>query len=195
MSVDDADAAVLLGRGIVAHLRACGPQASPVSVVCIGSDRSTGDSLGPLVGTQLAERGLRREVNLCGTLEHPVHAANLSEYLPRIEDPARSRIVMAVDACLGRSENVGTACVKAGPLRPGTGVNKSLPTIGHFHIVGVVNVGGFMEYFVLQNTRLNLVVRLARVIADAILLALQEYYDARRAPVKELPQVAATRES
>lgn len=139
----------------------------PLTAVCIGSDRSTGDSLGPLVGTSLERLDLSG-LEVKGTLERPVHAANLAECLHDLHSGNRRRTIVAIDACLGRSENVGTVCVKAGPLRPGTGVNKALPAVGHFHMVGVVNVGGFMEYFVLQNTRLNLVMRLAELIAQSL---------------------------
>jgi len=55
------------------------------------------------------------------------------------------------------------------PLQPGSGVNKQLPEVGDLHMIGIVNVGGFMEYFVLQNTRLNLVVNMARVISAALM--------------------------
>ncbi|MFP3381143.1 DUF1256 domain-containing protein, partial [Bacillus sp. SIMBA_069] len=54
-----------------------------------------------------------------------------------------------------------------GALKPGAGVGKELPPIGDASITGVVNVGGFMEYFVLQNTRLSLVMKMATQIADA----------------------------
>jgi len=57
-------------------------------------------------------------------------------------------------------------------LKPGAGVKKELPVVGDIHITGVVNVGGFMEYFVLQNTRLHLVISMAEVIAKGIYLAL-----------------------
>lgn len=163
--VDDPAAKGTLSRALVDHFGSFG--AKEVVVVCIGSDRSTGDSLGPLVGSRLA-RKRTSGVKVRGTLDHPVHAANLGELLPEIEAEQRKAIVVAVDACLGRAENVGSVCVKPGPLKPGTGVNKNLPHVGLFHIVGVVNVGGFMEYFVLQNTRLSLVMRLADLIADSL---------------------------
>lgn len=143
----------------------------PIVLVCIGTDRSTGDSLGPLVGTMLSERALR-DVAIYGTLEDPVHAANLSGVLEAIQLQHHGALVIAVDACLGRSENVGTISVKEGPLQPGTGVNKTLPEVGVCHVIGVVNVGGFMEYFVLQNTRLGLVVRMATAVADSVAGAL-----------------------
>ena len=48
--------------------------------LCIGSDRITGDSLGPLIGHRLtAYRGLGFYVY--GTLDDPVHALNLSDRL------------------------------------------------------------------------------------------------------------------
>ena len=61
--------------------------------------------------------------------------------------------------------------VRNGPLRPGLGVRKKLPPVGDLYIAGVVNVGGFMEYMVLQNTRLGLVMKMAQVIASGIVQA------------------------
>lgn len=140
------------------------------AVVCIGTDRSTGDALGPLVGSQLVR--LAPGLRVYGTLEEPVHATNLPETLARLARCEPS-FVLAIDACLGRAENVGSLTVRAGPLRPGTGVRKSLPEVGHAHIVGVVNVGGFMEYLVLQNTRLGIVWQMAQVIAAGVAHAAQ----------------------
>src|SRR5690554_2687172 len=55
-----------------------------IVVICIGTDRSTGDSLGPLIGTKLLERNCRR-FSIYGSLEDPVHAKNLEETLLSIE--------------------------------------------------------------------------------------------------------------
>ena len=48
--------------------------------VCIGSDRITGDSLGPLVGHQLS-RYHWKNIYVYGTLNEPVHALNLETTL------------------------------------------------------------------------------------------------------------------
>jgi putative sporulation protein YyaC len=130
--------------------------------VCIGTDRSTGDSLGPLVGRLLSQRGY---VNYAGDLENPVHAVNLDEVRAKLP---KDKIIIGIDACLGEASSIGSVSIGMGPLRPGAGVNKDLGTIGDYHINAIVNVGGFMEFFVLQNTRLALVMRLAELITDAI---------------------------
>src|SRR5690554_2831459 len=48
-------------------------------VLCIGSDRSTGDALGPLVGAYLKQLPIPR-TSVWGTLAQPVHALNLEQY-------------------------------------------------------------------------------------------------------------------
>ena len=134
-----------------------------VVFVCIGTDRSTGDSLGPLVGTYLEAIGF---TNVLGTVDDPVHAMNLEEKLIGIDSKKK---IIAIDACLGQVHSVGAYQAQKGPLKPGAGVNKDLPPVGNYHITGIVNVGGFMEYFVLQNTRLSLVMKMAREIVHAIM--------------------------
>ncbi|MED1742005.1 spore protease YyaC [Bacillus swezeyi] len=139
----------------------------PIVVVCIGTDRSTGDSLGPLVGMKLAAKQLTR-FHVYGTLADPVHAVNLNEKLENIHLEHQNPFMIAIDACLGRTKSVGSFQIGKGPLKPGAGVQKSLPEVGHVHINGIVNVSGFMEYFVLQNTRLNLVMSMANVLAEGL---------------------------
>ncbi len=45
------------------------------------------------------------------------------------------------------------------------------------HMTGIVNVSGYMEFFVLQNTRLNLVMKMAKQLASAIIQADRIYAD------------------
>jgi putative sporulation protein YyaC len=164
------------------------PGEQQLVVLCIGTDRSTGDSLGPLTGTKLS-RLQPRDTAVFGTLDEPVHAVNLAETVAMIESQFTQPIILAVDACLGRTESVGSIDIGSGPIRPGAGVNKDLPAVGQIHINGIVNVGGFLEYFVLQNTRLNLVIRLAEAIARGVFFTLQGL----PAPVKAPEIIASVR--
>ncbi|SFR11972.1 spore protease YyaC [Desulfoscipio geothermicus] len=139
----------------------------PVILLCIGTDRSTGDCLGPLVGTQLEYQN-QDLFQIYGTLDQPVHAGNLQEYLDMINKQYSDPFIIAVDACLGSLENVGCINIGDGSLQPGAGVNKSLPSVGQIYITGIVNVGGFMEYLVLQNTRLSLVMKITNTIVAGL---------------------------
>ncbi|WP_094606628.1 hypothetical protein SPSIL_058900 [Sporomusa silvacetica DSM 10669] len=135
-------------------------------VLCIGTDRSTGDALGPLTGTKL--KMLNLFPHIYGTLDEPVHATNLESRLTSINTSFSHPFVIAVDACLGKLENVGCVTLGHGAVKPGAAVNKDLPAVGNAYITGIVNVGGFMEHMVLQSTRLNLVMKMADTIAHSI---------------------------
>ncbi len=156
------DSPSVLGRRLA---RIC--RGTMFDVVCVGTDRSTGDALGPLTGSLLEEEALSG-LRVWGTVDSPIHAANLESFIADF-DP--SLPVLAVDACLGPRRYVGTVSLAEEPLRPGAGVNKRLPSVGTMHITGTVNMNGFMEFYILQNTRLSRVMRMARWVASGIMLA------------------------
>lgn len=131
-------------------------------IVCIGSDRATGDSLGPIVGHLLAMH--QKNFHLYGTLESPVHAKNLEAALEFIRTNHKDPVIIAVDASLGIAEHVGYITVGEGSLSPGVGVSKNLPSVGDLFITGIVNLSGFGGQMLLQTTRLNLVMHLADFI-------------------------------
>ncbi|WP_240376309.1 spore protease YyaC [Bacillus piscicola] len=139
-------------------------------IVCIGTDRSTGDSLGPLIGSAL-EKNTLQNFHTYGTLAKPVHAVNLEERLTAIYEHHTNPFVIAIDACLGRLKNVGKINFSEGPVIPGAAMKKKLPHVGDMHMTGIVNVSGMMEYFVLQNTRLHTVMEMADCITEGFIQA------------------------
>lgn len=167
--VHDQLAAEKIYLALVEKLGICsGSEIDAVVLLCIGTDRSTGDCLGPLVGSQLS-REHQEFFHIYGTLDHPVHAANLQENIDTIKQKYKRPFIVAIDACLGSPDNIGCINICDGPLQPGAGVNKSLPPVGDIYITGIVNVGGFMEYLVLQNTRLNLVMKMSYTLVQGLL--------------------------
>lgn len=174
--VDAPDAATTLAQILYRYSYPLVVRACSLVLLCIGTDRSIGDALGPLIGTRLSEGG-PKAYHVFGTLDNPVHAGNLGETIERVRANFERPFVLAVDACLGRSESVGMLVAGKGSLKPGAGVNKALPAVGDVYLTGIVNVGGFMEYYVLQNTRLSLVVHMAKVAATAADIALSHFGD------------------
>ena len=74
--------------------------------LCIGTDRSTGDSLGPLIGYKLKQER-RRGTLVFGTLDRPVHAMNLEHYVQVLKNGYPDALVVAVDASVGDENHVG----------------------------------------------------------------------------------------
>ena len=136
-------------------------------LVCIGSDRATGDCLGPIVGHRLS-RVSRKSIIIYGTLDKPVHAKNLTQIQECIQKNHQNALVIAIDASLGVTEHVGYITLGEGSLSPGIGVNKELPQIGDLFITGIVNIAGLGGQMLLQTTRLSIVMKLADFIATGI---------------------------
>lgn len=155
--------------------------------LCIGSDRITGDSLGPLIGHQLSKYKWD-DIFVYGTLDTPVHALNLEDILKQIKKRHPSALIVAIDASLGSKKHLGFITVGNGPICPGSGVNKTLPEVGDIFITGIINISGTFEHFLLQTTRLSTIVNMADSITRGILCAMDTVYDHRRLLPEICPQ-------
>lgn len=167
ISGNDPSALITLSTALEAAFRSRGGAARDVVFACIGTDRSTGDALGPLVGLRLRKLGAGHD-EVIGTLEAPLHALNLVERLEGVLSAPNRPLVVAVDAALGSPRSVGTITMRPGGLHPGKGVGKSLPEVGELSITATVNVSsGALDAQVLQSTRLFVVQELAETIGTA----------------------------
>lgn len=147
-----------------------------ITIICIGTDRSTGDSFAPFVGSLLQERGYE---NVIGTIDYPVHGVNLEE---RIKEIPEGNLVLAIDSCLGMKSNIGKLFLNSGKLQPGAALGKNLNCVGDFNIKGVVNVttdDAEINYKLLGATRLSSVLKMARYcvhsIEEAFPLSIEEF--------------------
>lgn len=130
--------------------------------LCIGSDRSTGDCLGPLIGHKL--RRFLPDSSIYGSLENPVHAKNLEETMDLIQKKHPNGFIIAIDASLGQKKHVGYVTLANHSLTPGLGVDKQLLSVGNIALTGIVNMNGYANSFILSSTRLNTVMELADFI-------------------------------
>lgn len=139
-----------------------------IFVICIGTDSVTGDSFGPFVGTFLTNLGYK---NVLGTIDNPVHANNFEEVINKLP---KNKIIIAVDACLGNKDDVGTIILQSGQLRAGNAVGKKLTPIGDFTIKGIVAAHTDdinLNHLILYNTRLSTIIKMAEQCAKALSLS------------------------
>lgn len=137
----------------------------PLVILCIGSDRYTGDALGPLIGSHLQEH---TDSIVFGSLEYPIHAGNLVETVTIINHQYYHPVIIAIDACLGKPSEIGNIEIWEGGLQAGIAVGNNLPSVGHISIIGVVNAGGQTGYLDLQSTPLSIVMKLSKIIGSVL---------------------------
>ena len=140
-----------------------------IVVLCIGTDKVVGDSLGPSVGSLLIEK-LNCDVIVYGTLQTNVNAKNLLLVKEMIKTLHPERILLCIDSALGVASEVGTIQIYPHGLYPGSATNKNLPCVGDLSIVGVVNqkMCAF-ELSMLYTAKFNLINDMAQTICNTIL--------------------------
>lgn len=152
------------------HKKKYGP--SPILFLCIGSDRVTGDCLGPLIGYKLSNIQEFLHVPIFGTLQEPVHAINLKDTLHTIKMEYQNPLIIAIDASIGDNSHIGYITLSNRSLRPGLGVEKDLPEVGHITITGIVGDECNFHSSFLHHTPLSLVMSLA----DCIFYGLSRFF-------------------
>ena len=154
------------------HYEKCFDKNQNIVFLCIGSDRATGDCLGPIVGHILIKKN--KNLPVFGTLTSPVHAQNLGETIDFIYNTIPDPYIIAIDASLGIRQHIGNVTTGYGPLSPGIGVTKKLPCVGDAFITGIVNASNSNSHITLQTTKLSTVVDLAEFIAYGILQVIEK---------------------
>ena len=165
----DPQASNLLAKKLQWYMRRISFSWDELVFLCIGSDRITGDSLGPLIGRELSLHK-NRDFFVYGTLEQPVHAMNLDEYLLDIALCHPNALTVAIDASLGRPRHQHHITIGAGSIHPGAGAGKKLPQVGDIFITGIVSSFDSASHSELQALDFTRILCLADTIARGILL-------------------------
>ncbi len=150
------------------------PPTLPI-VVCVGSDLVIGDSLGPLTGSMLAFKTQGLGAYIYGTLQTPITAKEVKYLKDFLRKTHPNRSIIAVDAAVGRSEDIGLVKISPSPLSPGAGANKQLGSFGDATVLGVVAEKSTGNYALFNNTRLRLVYAMADKISEGIATLLHDY--------------------
>lgn len=140
----------------------------PPVIICVGSDLSVGDSLGPVTGTKLKEKLKGLNVYVYGTLSKPItaHEVKYTEEFIRSTHPDSP--VIAIDAAVGVAGDIGLIKIAKRSLKPGSGANKKLSRLGDISIMGIVAEKSLFNYSLFSSTRLNIVYKMSEIIAEGV---------------------------
>ncbi len=153
-------------KGICSALTKMHKKTAPPVILCVGSDLVLGDSLGPLIGTLLVKANVPAYVY--GNLSFPITAKEVNYAKDYLKKTHPKSSVIAIDAAVGASEDVGIIRVLERGIKPGLGVNKNLKNVGDYSIIGVVAEKSIDNYKLFNITRLNLIYKMAEQIASGV---------------------------
>lgn len=109
-------------------------------ILCVGTTKVSGDSLGPKVGDKLIEHDV--DAYVYGKSSRPVNGINYPLFVDHIKTHHKGSVIIAVDTCVGKKEDLGKIKYTFKGLRAGSALNKSLEAFGDIGILGVVGESG-----------------------------------------------------
>lgn len=145
-----------------------------IYVAGIGSNRISGDSLGPFVGTLLDDL-FPDHLTVLGNLKLPLDCTSIESKVTNMTLP-EGCFVVAIDSVLGNEKTINSIVVQEGHIKPGKGLGHNLPPIGDCSVMGVVVQNDVDFETSLLFSDLHLIYTMANNIAKGISLAVRQYF-------------------
>jgi putative sporulation protein YyaC len=145
----------------------CSCLTHPFIVLCIGTDKSISDSLGPFCGMLLKHRS---QLPVFGTLEKPVHRENLSFTMDVIRLLHPRHMILAVDAAYGMREDSGSVMLINDGIVAAGYAQEATYKAGDIALIGITDYPG-SERDWLNKMRISTVYQMAEMISDAVIEA------------------------
>ena len=151
------------------------PDGEAPVILCIGSDLSVGDSLGPVTGTKLKQQLAGLNCFVYGTLAKPITAHEVKYMNDFLRFTHPNSPVIAVDAAVGLAGDIGLIKVAPRGLKPGSGATTKLQKVGDVSIMGIIAEQSVFNYSLFSATRLNVVYKMSDIIAEGITSFVLDY--------------------
>ncbi len=137
-----------------------------IAFLFIGTDANVGDSLAPMVGSLINDKGLK--IFTYGNLNCTITAKDVPYICSYVKNVHPQSAIIVVDAAVGKKEDLGNVRVMQKSIRPGLGVDKILPAVGDLSIIGVVAERSQSSLAALGYAKISDVYTMAKVIAEGI---------------------------
>lgn len=137
----------------------------------IGTDSNVGDSMAPMCGSMIYEK--TPNIFIYGDLNSPVTAKEVPFLSYFLKSAHPESIIVAIDAAVGKREDVGNIKILKKGIKPGLGVNKNLPLTGDVSIIGVMCEKTSETLPFLGGERISKVFSMAKVISSGIRLFIE----------------------
>jgi putative sporulation protein YyaC len=140
--------------------------------LCIGTNKVTGDSFGPLVGTKL-QKLLRynKKISILGNIDKPINALNIEDKLLYVNKKYTDKYVIVVDSAVSEIELIGEIFVTKNKMVLGKGINRKISEIGDISIKCSVckdEYSGIENFKSLKNVPKEFIKNLADIVSIGI---------------------------
>ena len=146
-----------------------------ITLLCIGTSKVIGDSIGPLVGTHLKQTlNTSRKIAILGDCENNIHYKNINEHINRINknnNTSHKKTIIVIDSALSSKDNIGKIILQNKSLKFGEGIKKKSKNIGDISIKAVIEENTnnrLINFYKLKKASVENVRIMADIISEGI---------------------------
>ena len=143
---------------------------SNVIILCIGTKKIIGDSIGPIIGENI--KYMENEyLRIYGALENTINFNNAKSILTEIYENFDNPYLITIDAALGNKESMGRVILNKGYIKIGKALEKSICFYSNLTIkcvVGENTNSRFNNLIELKNADVEQVKKMANIVSSGI---------------------------
>ena len=151
--------------------------------LCVGTSKVIGDSIGPIVGTNLKKYlknkdGLKlknNNVKVIGDISNNISYNNIEDNIKNIKSLSADNLVIVVDSALSAENNIGKIFVQNRGLRYAESLNRKNDIIGDMSIKAVVgknSKNGLKNFNILKNISSQRIISMSNMVSKGIIDAM-----------------------
>lgn len=144
---------------------------SDVVILCIGTNKLIGDSIGPVVGQKLKEENIQEKICIYGDMKQTINFKNAKQVIEKIFKIYEKPFIITIDSALGKQTMINKIVVNKGIIRIGKSLGRSICYPSHITIKGVVgeNKNTFEDNIaILKTVQPKLIWELSNTMVEGI---------------------------
>ena len=112
---------------------------SHIIILCIGTGKIVGDSIGPLIGKNIKFLE-NKYIKIYGDLDNTINFRNAKEIITEIYEQFEKPYIITIDAALGSKDNIGQIILNKGYIKIGKALEKNICFYSNINIKCVVGL-------------------------------------------------------
>lgn len=112
---------------------------SNIVILCIGTNKLIGDTIGPVVGQKLTRvLSQNNNVKIYGNIKKTLNLKNAKQVLEEITCRYPEAFIITIDAALGPKETIETIYINSGKIKIGEALGHNIEYISNVNIKAIV---------------------------------------------------------
>lgn len=145
---------------------------SEIVFLCVGTNKITGDMIGPIVGQKLKDNLKQENVKIYGDMINTLNLKNASKIIKKVKAKYLNPFYITIDTALGKENMINKIIIGKGKIEIGKAIRDGIEFFSHINIkvvVGKYDESSENNMKTLENVNSDSIIYLSNIITNGIL--------------------------